>query len=100
MPEIEVQSRKAIAEFLPRAIESALFSYEQFSLDHSTSNESLQSKDFKAHHDACKVAIAHIELLIKLAKWADLPNPQLEDEDKNRLLQGIIENGNASLGRE
>ena len=100
MPEIEVRSREAIAEFLPRAIESALFSYEQFSLDHSTSNESLQSKDFKAHHDACKVAIAHIELLIKLAQWADLPDPKLEDEDKQRLLQNLIESSKTELGRE
>ena len=82
---------------MPDAIESALLSYEKFSFDHSTNNESLCSKGFKAHHDACKVAIAHIELLIKLAKWADLPDPKLEDEDKNRMLQAIIEKGHAEL---
>lgn len=100
MPEIEMRFREAIAEFLPRAIESALMSYEQFSLDHSTSNKSFETSDFKAHHDACKVAIAHIELLIKLARWADLPDPKLEDEDKQRMLQTIIENGNKVLGRD
>lgn len=100
MPEIEVQSREAIADFLPRAIQTALDSYQHFSNAQITDTDSTPcSKTFKAHHDACKVAIAHIELLIKLAKWADLPDPKLEDEDKQRLLQNLIENGNTELGR-
>ena len=100
MPEIEVRSREAIAKFLPAAIESALASYEQFSFDQSTKNETPQSKDFKAHHDACKVAIAHIELLIKLAKWADLPDPKLKNADKQAMLASIIGSAGAELGRE
>lgn len=82
MPKIEAQTREAVAAFLPGAIAHALESYRRFSQeelqgaraeDEKDEAKSLTAKQFKDHHDACKVAIAHIELLIKLAKWASLP---------------------------
>ena len=100
MPEIEVRTRKDIAAFLPRAIQTALDSYQTFSENQITdTNSTPTSQEFKAHHDACKVAIAHIELLIKLAKWADLPDPKVEDENQQAVLQSLIEKGQQELKR-
>lgn len=69
--QIEEQTRQQIAAFLPDAISIALKSYRNF---YDVEEVFETAKDFAAHHSACKAAIAHIELLIKLAKWADLPN--------------------------
>ena len=98
MPQIEVQTRQDIAVFLPGAIQAALESYQMFSEAQITDDASTPSSQaFKAHHDACKVAIAHIELLIKLARWADLPAPELENEKAQKLLQGLMQNAQAEL---
>ncbi len=72
----ENMSRAQIADFLPRAISTALASYDLFledvpekksGGDDDDKNDDYPKK-FKAHHDACKVALAHIELLFKLAQ--------------------------------
>tara|TARA_R110001592_G_scaffold27763_21_gene102864 strand:- start:5556 stop:5882 length:327 start_codon:yes stop_codon:yes gene_type:complete len=93
MPQIEARTRGDIAEFLPHAIQTALESYKSF----SSQDVPEAPKDFKAHHDACKVAIAHIELLIKLAKLADLPASDSNDQDDQALLLGLIENAEGEL---
>lgn len=97
MPKIEVRTRRSIAEFLPTAIQTALVSYRRFSEEEATAPEDINARDFKAHHDACKVAIAHIELLIKLARWADLPDPEVEDSNHQALLQSLIETAEEEL---
>lgn len=97
MPKIEQNTREAIAAFLPGAIAAALQSYSNFLEEQATSEEQPDSKDFKAHHDACKVAIAHIELLVKLAKWADLPDPVLGDQARHAELQAMIALANAEI---
>ncbi len=96
MPNIESGMRERIAEFLPCALHRAIVSYENF-MDRE---EQEKAGEFKAHHDACKVALAHIELLVKLARWADLPDPRLEDEDKQRVLAGMIEAARGELDGE
>lgn len=65
---IEDATRVQVALFLPAAIEKALDSYHAFS-DQDIPDD---AKGFSAHHGACKVAIAHVELLLKLARWADI----------------------------
>lgn len=98
MPHIESGMRDSIAEFLPRALDAALDSYLYYSEQQITDTESTPcSKAFKEHHDACKVALAHIDLLIKLAKWADLPDPKVESEDKERVLLSLIQNAQGEL---
>ena len=97
MPTIEAGMRADIAAFLPNAIQSALESYQSFSEEEASDPKATKAKSFKDHHDACKVAIAHIELLIKLAKWADLPDPKVEDENQQAMLQSLIEKGQAEL---
>lgn len=95
MPNIEARTRTEIAAFLPGAIQSALESYIAFS---KTPDQS-EAKQFKDHHDACKICIAHVKLLIELAKWADIPQPELQDAIQQKQLQQIIENGQTELGR-
>lgn len=68
MSHIEKNTQEAIAAFLPGAIAAALLSYSRFLEEQATQEDPTDAKNFKAHHDACKVAIAHIELLLKLAK--------------------------------
>lgn len=65
---IEALSRAHIEQALPDAIETAIESYRTF----MRQDNSDTPKMFGDHHNACKAAIAHIELLLKLAKWVDL----------------------------
>lgn len=74
MTRIEDQTKERIASFLPGILDKAMESYARFAAHDAPVGE---AKEFSAHHNACKVAIAHIELLIKLARWVDL-----EDEAK------------------
>ena len=94
MPSLEADMRRRIAHILPDAMAKALASYHLF-LDEG---EQTDPKQFKAHHEACKVAIAHIELLIKLAKWADLPDPAALEDVSNNMLASLIERAQEEIG--
>jgi hypothetical protein len=83
---IEGASRAQIAHFLPDAISTALRSYQSFSKQDS----SCEAKAFKEHHMACRVAIAHIELLLKLARWADLPDGGAVDRNDAAILGAML----------
>lgn len=64
---------------IPAAMAAALKSYQDF-LDR---NSDEAAGDFKDRHTACKAALAHIELLVKLAGIiGDLENTP---EDKNKI---------------
>lgn len=65
---IEEKQRQQIAEFLPHAIYRAVSSYHEFMDDERRSSTRTQPDQFKEHHSACKVALAHIELLFKVAR--------------------------------
>lgn len=100
MPQIQEGMREDIAHFLPHAIKTAIQSYRNFSENEATDpKQDNQSKTFKDHHDACKIAIAHIKLLIELAKWADIPTEELTQEIEQAQLANIINAGNFELGR-
>ena len=70
--DIEQEAKAQIADFLPHAIGTALKEYQDFIRGVP---EIEDSKKFGAQYTACKTAIAHIDLLLKLAKWAELPDP-------------------------
>ena len=97
MPKIESRMRDHIAAFLPDAMQAATMSYQNFLEEGATSDAPPDAKSFKEHHDACKIAIAHIDLLIKLAKWADIPPPELQDANQQKILQTMIENAQVEL---
>lgn len=79
--DVAEQTRARIARCLPDAIERAVDSYRTFSSD----SDEKKSKNFSAYHTACKAAIAHIELLLKLANWAELPRDS-DDESLSVLM--------------
>lgn len=90
---IQDLSRDQIAEFLPDAIRAAMNSYQTYS-------ESVMATDkekFKEHHTACKVAISHIDLLLKLARWADLPDDDLADKNTQKILIAAIAEAETEL---
>lgn len=84
---IEDQSREQIAEFLPESIRKALTSYKEFMEEQKAGGK---AKDFKEHHMACKVAISHIELLLKLARWADLPDADVQGQNDQVVLLAAL----------
>ncbi len=90
---IEDKTRLQIAVFLPDAIAKALASYHTFTKDDFPT----ETKEFSSHHNACKVAIAHIELLIKLARWADLPDAQAEDGNQQIVLAAMMQEAEDDL---
>ena len=61
---IEESSRTEIKTFLPEALANAIRSYDSHMRE-------TQPKDLAKHHATGKVVVAHIELLLKLARWAD-----------------------------
>lgn len=63
-----------LVDILPEAITRAVNSYHKFS-----SQDIIHDvKNFAAHHTACKVALLHVEHLIKLVQW-------LVKQDSNRV---------------
>lgn len=74
---MEQASRERIARFLPDAIAKAIGSYDAFvqAPIEKTGNKT-KANAFEEHHKACRVAVAHIELLLKLARLADLPDAE------------------------
>lgn len=76
--------RQEITRVLPAAIKKALGSYENFVADNSYADP----REFSVHHTACKAAITHLELLLKLAKWADI-TATTNNED-NALMETLI----------
>lgn len=91
--QIEQETRLHIAQFLPQAIARTLDSYHQFSSEDIPDD----AKGFSAHHSACKVAIAHIELLIKLAKWADLTESDSVSETHKEQLSKMMADAEKEL---
>ena len=74
--------REALTDSLPDAIAKALGSYRNF-MKQAIPEE---AKEFSAHHNAAKVAIAHIELLCKLGKLAELDLAETQEGHETALL--------------
>ena len=99
---IENQTRQQIAEFLPEAIELAIKSYKKFMRDGpkeiiENSKKTISGNAFTDHHKSAKIAISHIELLIKLAKWADLPDQEIIGEKGAQYLQSLMVKAEAEI---
>lgn len=90
-PNFEDHTRAKIAMHLPGAIDCAVQSYRRFANQLPPED----AKEFAAHHAACKTAIAHIELLLKLATWARLPSDSGDDGN----LAGLMADAQAELTR-
>jgi hypothetical protein len=84
---IEHATREQIATFLPSALQKAIDFYLSIKMEEETKEKKRTSKDYKEYHDACKVGLAHIKLLLELAQWADLPRDVDEDENLSELIE-------------
>ena len=105
---VQAQTRIQIATFLPAAIEKAVESYRAHmergesgyknqDADKKTTEVDKAAAAFVALHKDAKVALAHIELLIKLAKWADLPDATLESAAEARKIEELLTTAQAEL---
>ena len=89
---LDEESRRKIAQFLPEALETAIESYHAFSkFTAEQDDKKSPAKEFYDHHNACKVAIAHIDLLLKLAKYAHLPDDDVLPDNEMRHLVTLLE---------
>jgi len=72
-------TRSSIARLVPEAMDRAIASYRDF----VALETPLDAKGFKEHHTAGRTALAQLEALVRLARWAALPNsePAAEDPD-------------------
>ena len=84
---VEEATRQQVAVFVPAAIQKAVESYYHF-MDLEIE---ATAKKFAEHHSAGKVAIAHIQLLLKLAQWADVKSGIDERSIQALLLQARSE---------
>ncbi len=68
---------------IERAIERVISSYQAFA---SSAPIATDAKDFAAHHAACKAALAHLDLLLKIAKITEVPTTGGQGEDERLAL--------------
>lgn len=75
--------RKRLQKTLPARIARAVESYDFFAEEAAPSD----AKGFAAHHSACKSAMAHADMLIKIAKWTeDKKDVPEKDDEVEKLL--------------
>lgn len=76
--------RERLKGELPGRIAQAIASYDAF----AGTEPPLDAKGFAAHHAACKSALAHMDLLVKLARWAgaEAANGAADDDGVAHLL--------------
>lgn len=78
--------REKLSNLLPPLMENAALSYQAFAALQPPED----AKGFAGHHAACKAALAHLDLLAKLARWATGakdPSPGVDaDDGTDRLL--------------
>lgn len=67
--------RAQLLDLLPRAMACAIASYRAFSAQTAPED----AKQFIAHHNACRAALAHVDYLSKLAKYVQATGPQDSD---------------------
>ncbi len=82
---------KQIADFLPKALEISIEKYHDF-----LNEKHNDVTDFKKRQEACKVAIAHIQLLIKLVTTSEPAAPQ-STEIEREALQEIMRKAHAEV---
>ncbi len=82
--------RQKLAASLPRRIQAAIAGYEVF----AASEPPDDSKGFAAWHAAAKAALAHVDLLVKLARWAE---GTTEVEDGEAGLDRMLSQARAAL---
>lgn len=75
--------RGLVSAEIDRAIERVVSSYQAFA---ASAPIAADAKDFAAHHAACKAALAHLDLLLKIAKITEVPAREAQGEDERLAL--------------
>ncbi|MFQ3622075.1 MAG: hypothetical protein SNJ73_00875 [Acetobacteraceae bacterium] len=86
--------RGLVATQVDQAIERAIASYHAFA---ASGPSGADAKEFAAHHAACKAALAHLDLLLKIAKITETPTPGTADGDQRLAL---VAEARAAVGGE
>ena len=77
--------------FIPQALKTAITRYSLFSCKIER-----EAVDYKKQQEACKVAIAHIELLIKLSNANQTQTPEAQGIDREEL-NNIMQKAHAEV---
>lgn len=83
--------RKQAQQTLPGALRRALSAYACFSADPPPDNK----KEFIAYQAGCRAALAHLDLLLKLARWVDQETDLETDPDLD--LDRLVREAEAAL---
>jgi hypothetical protein len=86
--------RQQAAHFLPDAFQKALNSYQAFMNQEIPTDK---VKTFSDHHNAGKIAIAHLKLLLLFAREIDLPDPKAGNHNDQILLAAVIQEAEEEL---
>lgn len=81
---LEDETCTRMSRFLPNALERAISSYKMISILYPVDRETKQAKptEFKKQQDACKMALAHVEFIMKLTqRTVDMYNKKPNTED-------------------
>ena len=93
MPEDMESLRRTLQGVLPARIRAALGGYERFTSDDPPAD----AKGFAAWHAAAKAALAHVEVLVKLARWAEgKPDDAAAADDDG--VETLLARARAALG--
>lgn len=86
---LDAAMRERVAGVLREALSTTLTSY------HALVAQEVKGglKEFTAHHTAARVAIGHLQLLIKLAEWANLETRTPDSELADLLTEAMAEVG-------
>lgn len=84
--------RRTVQDSLPERIQAALAGYHRFTAEEPPAD----SKGFAAWHAAAKAALAHVEALVKLVRWAEAPATAAETAEGG--LEDLLGQARRALG--
>lgn len=84
--------RRLVHDTLPDRIGIALAGYQRFTADEPPAD----AKGFAAWHAAAKAALAHVEALVKLVRWAEAPATVTESAEDG--LEDLLGQARRALG--
>lgn len=82
----------SLREALPERIRVVLEGYHRFTAEEPPAD----SKGFGAWHAAAKAALAHVEVLVKLVRWAEAPATATESAEDG--LEDLLGQARRALG--
>ncbi|MGD9637829.1 MAG: hypothetical protein AB7U85_02065 [Alphaproteobacteria bacterium] len=90
MPFSSEDLKKHLLMIIPQKVSEAILGYELF----SKTEAPMDAKGFANYHSACKAAMAHIDTLLKLMKWAEKTQDEPSQDD---IAEQLIADARAAL---